>query len=73
MNKDDHERPLTAGQVDRFARLSLLSNDPACLGKKRSIGPLLACPAGANVLQLMPPIPNFASPVGLPNRKENFT
>ena len=38
----------------------------------RPIGPLLACPAGADVFQLTPPIQNIASPVGLPNRKESF-
>jgi len=37
--------------------------------RRRPIGPLLACPGGANVLQLTPPPPNIASPVGLTNRK----
>jgi len=40
--------------------------------RRRSIGHLMACQAGADVLQLTPLIPNTASSVGLPNRKEKF-
>ena len=38
------------------------------MGQSASKAPLLACPAGANVLQFASTIPNIASPVDLPIR-----
>jgi len=80
----ENETLLPAGQAgkgSRFFRARFLISKRALMSgkptwgeeRRRRISALLACPAGANALQLAPPPPNIASRVGLPNRKESFT